>query len=98
MFHISRLGRAAGAVVVALTSVAAMTVSVNADSIAAWGNDVYGQVSNAPTGTGYTTIAGGDYSGYALRANGSIAAWGWNGYGQVSNVPTDTGYTAISVS
>ena len=39
-----------------------------AGSIAAWGLDDFGQVSNTPTGTGFTAIAGGFYHGYALRA------------------------------
>jgi hypothetical protein len=40
----------------------------NADMIAAWGYDGQGQVSNAPTGAGFTAIAGGDFNGYALQA------------------------------
>ena len=39
-----------------------------AGSIAAWGTNDYGQVSNTPTGTGFTAIAGGGLHGYALRA------------------------------
>jgi hypothetical protein len=39
-----------------------------AGSIVAWGNDDYGQVSNTPTGTGFTAIASGYLNGYALRA------------------------------
>jgi hypothetical protein len=67
-----------------------------AGSIVAWGEDTYGQVSNTPTGTGFTAIAGGGYHGYALRADGSIAAWGNDYVGQVSNTPTGTGFTAIA--
>ena len=68
----------------------------NAGTIVAWGYDTYGEVSNAPTGTGFTTIAAGFLDGYALTANGSIAAWGDDTYGQVSNAPTETGFTAIA--
>jgi len=67
-----------------------------AGSIVAWGNDDYGQVSNTPTGTGFTAIASGANHGYALRADGSIAAWGSDELGQVSNTPTGTGFTAIA--
>ena len=44
-----------------------------AGSIVAWGEDDYGQVSNAPTGDGFTATAGGFGTGYALRTDGSIA-------------------------
>ena len=56
----------------------------NAGTVAAWGYDGEGEVSNAPTGTGFTAIAGGVSDGYALRADGSIAAWGNDLYGAVS--------------
>lgn len=52
-------------------------------------------MSNAPTGTGFKSIAGNIYNGYALRSDGSIAAWGNDAFGQVSNVPTGIGFTAL---
>lgn len=76
-------------------------------SIAAWGSTEYEnddgvverlpliEVSNAPTGTGYTAIAGGGATGYALTANGSIVAWGSGDNGEL-NTPAGTGYTAIA--
>jgi len=67
-----------------------------AGSIVAWGYDGEGQVSNTPTGTGFTAIASGGFQGYALRADGSIAAWGDDFYDQVSSTPTGTGFTAIA--
>jgi hypothetical protein len=36
--------------------------------ITGWGYDHYGAVSNAPTGTGFTAIAGGGLIGFALKA------------------------------
>ena len=69
---------------------------VDASTVVAWGDNRWGQVSNAPTGTGFTAIAGGDYTVYALRANGSIVAWGGSEFGNVSNAPTGTGFTAIA--
>jgi hypothetical protein len=69
---------------------------VDASTVVAWGDNRWGQVSNAPTGTGFTAIAAGDATVYALRANGSIVAWGENWDGEVSNAPTGTGFTAIA--
>ena len=67
-----------------------------AGSIVAWGYDEYSQVSNTPTGTGFTAIDSGAFHGYALRADGSIAAWG-DYYGPAQIVPGGTGFTAIAV-
>lgn len=40
---------------------------VDASTVVAWGDNRWGQVSNAPTGTGFTAIAGGGATtGYAL--------------------------------
>ncbi|MGK0189660.1 MAG: hypothetical protein ACI9R3_005477 [Verrucomicrobiales bacterium] len=69
---------------------------LQAGEIAAWGYNSSGQVSYAPTGTGFTAIAAGYANGYALRADGSIAAWGGADFQAVSNAPTGTGFTAIA--
>ena len=37
-----------------------------AGAIAAWGSNYFGDVSQAPTGSGFTAIAGGNFTGYAL--------------------------------
>ncbi len=39
---------------------------VNAGTVVAWGDNGGGEVSGAPTGTGFTAIAGGYSDGYAL--------------------------------
>ena len=65
-------------------------------SIVAWGDDTYGEVSNVPSGTGFTAIAAGLYTGYALKSDGSIVAWGFDTYGEVSDVPSGTDFTAIA--
>ena len=67
----------------------------NASKVVAWGANDYGQVSNAPTGTGFTAIAGGGQEGYALTSNGSIVEWG-SGIGLDPNPPRGTGFTAIA--
>ena len=65
-------------------------------SIAAWGYDQYGQVSNTPTDAGYTAIAAGAFSGFALRPDGSIVGWGLNNYNMLGGIPAGTGFQAIS--
>ena len=70
--------------------------AAQAGSIVSWGYDGYGVVSGAPTGTGYTAIAGGIGNGLALASDGSIVSWGDDVYGMVSGAPTGTGYTSIA--
>ncbi len=53
-----RLTKGIGLLVVVLGAVG-LAAPARADGITAWGYDSYGEVSNAPTGTGYTAIAGG---------------------------------------
>ncbi|MBN1361377.1 MAG: hypothetical protein JW993_12335 [Sedimentisphaerales bacterium] len=75
----------------------AVSVSVNssawAGELVAWGSDLHGQVSGAPTGADYVAIAAGDTFGLALTSGGAVVAWGQNSHGQ-RNVPAGT-YTAI---
>ncbi|MEY2613779.1 MAG: hypothetical protein RL069_2591, partial [Planctomycetota bacterium] len=56
----------------------------------------FGQVSQAPTGTGFVAIASGYYHSYALRSDGTIVAWGDDRYGQVSLTPTKSGFSKIA--
>ena len=86
------------AVVLAATAVAApvgMPVP-QPGPITAWGYDGDKQVSDAPTGGGYTAIAAGYFYSLALTADGHITAWGSNGSGQISSAPAGGGYTAIA--
>ncbi len=64
-------------------------------SIASWGSDGFGQVTDTPPGTGFVQVAGGGYSSLALRADGSIVSWGLDNYGQVSNTPSGTGFVQV---
>ena len=68
-----------------------------AGEVIAWGYDFYGQVSDAPTGTGFTAIDGGGYHNLALTEAGQVIAWGRNLDGQC-NVPPEaqSGVTAIA--
>ena len=65
-------------------------------AITSWGRDNYYQVSNTPTGTDFTAIAGGGYHSLALKSDGSIVSWGRDNYTQVTNTPTGTGFTHIA--
>jgi alpha-tubulin suppressor-like RCC1 family protein len=75
-----------------------------------WGTDSgdvandydHGQVTDAPTGSGYVDLDSGSYHSCALTVAGEIECWGSNGdsggsitYGQVADAPTGSGYTAV---
>ena len=56
----------------------------------------WGEVWDVPSGTDFTAIAAGAYTGYALKSDGSIMAWGDDGEGEISGVPSGTNFTAIA--
>jgi hypothetical protein len=65
-----------------------------------WGYDTDGQVSSAPSGTGYVDVTVGEGFSCAVDSVGAIECWGNDYYGQVSNIPvfvppTDTGDTDV---
>ncbi len=73
------------------------SLALRADgSIASWGYDLYGQVTDTPPGTGFVQVAGGGHHSLALRADGSIASWGWDEWNQVSNTPPGTGFVQVA--
>lgn len=90
-------------------------------SLWAWGSGTYGQLGNgtgavyaqgrtlpAQVGTGYASVAAGDYHTLAIKTDGSLWAWGLNRFGQLGDgtsrkpYSTDTpllvgaGYVAIA--
>jgi len=69
--------------------------TAQADSIASWGYNNSGQVSNTPTENVFIAIAAGSTHSLALRADGSIISWGRDLDGVVSNTPQQSGFTAI---
>ena len=69
---------------------------INPGSLAAWGDDGYGQVSATPTGTGFTAVAAGGYDSLALRADGSLVSSGQDYFCQVSGTPAGTRFTAVA--
>jgi alpha-tubulin suppressor-like RCC1 family protein len=80
----------------------------------AWGYNYYGQLGVGsettagceciPTPTAVqglseaTQIAGGYYSGVALRANGTVMSWGYNGSGALGDGTTNDSTSAVPVS
>ena len=45
-------------------------------SIISWGSDTHGQITDTPTGTGYTAITGGGLHSLALAAcTGTVQVW-----------------------
>ena len=64
-------------------------------SILAWGYDSDGQVSNAPTGTGYTDVASTYYTGFAINASGEIEGWGDDSYSEISDIPSGNNFVSI---
>jgi len=62
-------------------------------SIECWGVDDdepsldYGQVTDVPPGSGYTSVSAGGYHNCAINAVGGIECWGTDYYGQVSDAP-----------
>ncbi len=65
-------------------------------SLAAWGYNDYGQVSDAPAGNDFVAVSGGYCHSLALRSDGSLVSWGYNDDGQVSNTPAGNDFVAIS--
>ncbi len=66
----------------------AHSLAVRSDgSVAAWGNNFYGQC-NVPTNlTDVVAVAAGGRHSVALRRDGSITNWGDNKLGQITNPP-----------
>ncbi len=75
---------------------ATITATYTPSQLMAWGFDIYGQVSDTPSCSGFTAIAAGSSHGLALDANGSIHAWGYDYANAVSDTPSGSGFTAIA--
>jgi len=83
-------------------------------TIAAWGNDIYGQLgdgtnnnSNVPVavmtngvlgGKTVVAIAAGFNHSLALCSDGTMAAWGFNSYGQLGNGTTTSSNVPLAVT
>ena len=65
-------------------------------AVSCWGSDTYGQVTDAPTSSGFTALTLGYRHACALDSNGAITCWGADLNDQVSEAPTGNGYTAFT--
>ncbi|MCK5132001.1 MAG: hypothetical protein KAR40_07605 [Candidatus Sabulitectum sp.] len=74
------------------------SVAIAEDStIVAWGNNNYGQVSDAPSSIfKFVAIAAGDNHCIGLRANGMVVAWGRDNEGQCTIPAGLTGVISIA--
>jgi alpha-tubulin suppressor-like RCC1 family protein len=48
--------------------------------------------------TGVTAIAGGSFTGYALRSDGTVWAWGYNAYAALGDGTTTDSTVPVPVS
>lgn len=53
-------------------------------TVAAWGDDSFGQSSVPPGLSGVTDVAASYFSSLALKEDGTVTGWGSNFYGQIS--------------
>lgn len=73
------------------------TLGIRPDgTVAAWGWDVGGQVSQVPTINNATAVSAGHLHSLALRADGTIAAWGLDGNGRLSGATSVNNAVAVS--
>jgi alpha-tubulin suppressor-like RCC1 family protein len=82
---------------------------VNADgTVAASGNNTYGQLGNGTTTssttavqvsglTGMSEVTAADFSSYAMNTTGTVYAWGDNTFGQLGNGTTTASSTPVQV-
>mgnify|MGYP002630026963 CR=1 FL=1 len=72
------------------------TSSLAQGSLEAWGGTFYGQVTETPTGPGFTQVACGEFHSVAVRVDGSIHSWGRDQQGQVTQTPSGTGFAQVA--
>ena len=65
-------------------------------TVAAWGQDSFGEIDGAAGLTNVKAVAAGDYAAIALHNDGTVVAWGLNQSGQV-NAPS-TLNNAVSIT
>src|SRR3990172_5438455 len=66
-------------------------------SIAAWGQDWYGQCDIPSPNGDFIAVAAGEYHSLGLKAEGSIAAWGRNGSGECDIPSPNADFVAVAV-
>ena len=74
----------------------------SAGAVECWGpspgeTHYHSQVTNAPTGSGYTTLVSGyNHTTCVLDAAGNMECWGEDASGIVTNTPTTSGWTGVA--
>ena len=72
----------------------------------ACGANGYGQLGNGTTtysrslvqvGTGFATVATGDYHTAAVKTDGTLWTWGFNRFGQLGNGTTTTSLSSPTI-
>jgi alpha-tubulin suppressor-like RCC1 family protein len=82
--------------VIAVAVGGAHSLALRSDgTVAAWGDNSYGQAGVPPSAVNVTAIAAGLHHSVALRANGQVVAWGRNNFNQTA-VPPHTNVVAIA--
>jgi hypothetical protein len=83
-----------------LTSTATVFVEVFSTHISgylqSWGNNVYGQVSETPSGNDFTEVSAGANHSVALKSDGTLVSWGNNSSSQVTDTPSGDDFIQIS--
>jgi alpha-tubulin suppressor-like RCC1 family protein len=80
----------------AISSTSFSTCALSASGqIVCVGDDASGQVTNAPTGSGYVQIVSGLEHHCALHNDGSILCWGLDSDEQVSQTPTSSSWSYL---
>ncbi len=65
-------------------------------SLVSWGNDLFRQVSDTPTGKDFVSVSATGYHSVALKTDGSLVSWGNDLFGQVSNTPTGNDFAQMA--
>jgi len=84
--------KARNTVIVSIILFNAIAVPGWAGSLVSWGYDVYGEVSNTPSGNDFVAIASGGRHSVALKSDGSLVAWGVI----YSNTPAGNDFAAVA--
>ncbi len=66
-------------------------------SIACWGGNGHGEVSNVPSGTNFISVSAAWRNVCAIKADDSVVCWGSNADGVVSGAPSTKDFVAVSV-
>jgi len=110
---VDQAGLLAGKTVIAVAAGRAHSLVLCSDgTLAAWGNNTYGQLGTTGAANGVVAVdqtgvlagktviavAAGDYFSLVLCSDGTLAAWGYNGDGELGNNSTTDSRVPVAVS